>query len=188
MNPPLEELKTEHEAVRQSLKILKRMIRAIETSGEITEPTQLEQLLEFFSLFVDRCHHGKEEDLLFPAMEAVGVSRQGGPIGVLLREHQLGRNQVLKMKRAFAQYRQGRSEAARTLALHARTYIELLNQHIDKENEVLFVIAARHLSPEKTAELKNGFDQIESQRIGAGRHEAFHRMLERLQKAYPATA
>lgn len=184
----IEELKTEHEAVRQSLKILRHMCLAIETSGEIAEPTHLEQLFEFFSRFVDRCHHGKEEDLLFPAMEAVGVSRQGGPIGVMLKEHQLGRDQVLKMKCALALYREGRSEAARTLALHARTYIELLNQHIDKENEVLFVIAARHLSSEKLAELEKGFDQIESQRIGAGRHEAFHRMLECLQKAYPAGA
>lgn len=185
---PIEELKTEHEAVRQSLKILDRICLAIETSGEIADPAQLEQLFEFFSLFVDRCHHGKEEDLLFPAMEAVGISRQGGPIGVMLKEHQLGRDQVFNMKRALAQYREGRSEAARALARHARTYIELLHQHIDKENEVLFVIAARYLSSEKLVELKKRFDQIESQRIGAGKHEAFHRMLESLQEIYPEAA
>jgi hypothetical protein len=53
----------------------------------------------------------------------------------------------------------------------------------EKENEVLFVITARNLPPEKLAELKEGFDRIESRRIGAGKHEAFHRTLERLQEA-----
>ena len=185
---PIEELKTEHEAVRQSLRILNRMCLTIESAGEIADPNQLEQLFEFFSLFVDRCHHGKEEDLLFPALEAVGVSRQGGPIGVMLKEHQSGREQVLNMKRALAQYRDGRSKAAQALVAHARTYIELLNQHIDKENGVLFVIAAQHLSSEKLAELQKGFDLIETQRIGAGKHEAFHRMLESLQETYPEAA
>ena len=49
-------------------------------------PEHLDQLFEFFGVFVDRCHHGKEEALLFPALEAVGIGNNGGPIGVMLRE------------------------------------------------------------------------------------------------------
>jgi hemerythrin-like domain-containing protein len=63
-----EDLHNEPEGVLLSLKILEK-ICAIDRL-----PIQpVEQLLEFFRIFVDKCHHGKEEDLLFPALEAVGV-------------------------------------------------------------------------------------------------------------------
>src|SRR3974390_476213 len=47
-------------------------------------------LLDFFLLFADLCHHGKEEDLLFPLLEKKGIPRGGGPIGVMLSEHGRG--------------------------------------------------------------------------------------------------
>ena len=181
---PIEELKTEHEAVRGTLKIMNCIILEIERTSEVTNPKHLEQLFDFFSVFVDRCHHGKEEDLLFPALEAIGVSRQGGPIGVMLNEHQKGREHVIAMKKALVQYSDCRTEAVDTLVKHARSYIELLSQHIDKENGVLFPIASQHLSSSKLIELQKGFDQIETERVGAGRHDAFHRMLEGLEDVY----
>jgi hemerythrin-like domain-containing protein len=36
-------------------------------------------MLAFFRTFTDTCHHGKEEGYLFPALEAIGVSRKNGP-------------------------------------------------------------------------------------------------------------
>jgi hemerythrin-like domain-containing protein len=184
MMNPIEELVTEHEAVQLTLQILDRIQAEIENTGSIATPDDLAQLLDFFTVFVDRCHHSKEEELLFPALEAVGVSRAGGPIGVLLDEHAQGRQYVAGMKRAFSDYLAGHREAVQTIRTQAEAYTGLLRRHIDKENQVLFPLAARHLPPAKLAELKAGFDRIEETRIGAGRHEAFHRLLERLEAAY----
>lgn len=50
----------------------------------------LEQLLNFFRVFADLCHHGKEEQYLFPALEAAGIPRESGPAGVMLAEHAEG--------------------------------------------------------------------------------------------------
>lgn len=185
---PIEELRSEHEAVQSALEILNHIRRQIEKTGKIPNPRHMTQLLEFFSLFVDRCHHGKEEELLFPAMETVGVSRQGGPIGVMLFEHQQGRDRVTGMKNALNSYLDGNAAAALELAKHAQNYIERLRHHIDKENGVLFPLASRHLAPRKLAELKAGFDRIETRRIGAGKHEAFHRMLQELEDIYSQAA
>lgn len=185
---PIDELRAEHDAVRTALEILRHIGHLIETTGKIPNPAHLTQLFEFFGLFVDRCHHGKEEELLFPALEAVGVSRQGGPIGVMLSEHQQGRDHVAGMKKALIEYTSGHTGAAMELARHAHSYIDLLQRHIDKENGVLFPIASRHLSAAKLNELKTGFDQIEMHRIGAGKHDAFHTMLHDLQEAYAAEA
>ena len=181
---PINDLKIEHEAVKVTLRILDKICNDTEKTGDIADPDHLEQLLEFFKVFVDTCHHTKEEELLFPALEEVGVSRESGPIGVMLREHQQGREYVVKMKTALARYIDDDRAAAGDLIKSARAYIALLNQHIDKENNVLFPIAERNLSDEKQAVLWEGFETIETEKIGAGKHDAFHKMIESLEKIY----
>jgi len=180
----IKELLAEHEAVRMTLKILERITNEIDKTEKISEPEHLKQLFEFFSVFVDKCHHGKEEELLFPALETVGISRKGGPIGVMLNEHQQGRDLVAKMNRDLSQYLNGDAGAAQKLKVSADAYIALLNFHIDKENKVLFPMAEQHLSENKLAEMKKGFDKIETDKIGTGKHEEFHRMLDILKGVY----
>ena len=181
---PIEELKNEHRAVEASLRILEGLCRQIESQDKIPEPSHIDQLLEFFAVFVDTCHHGKEEALLFPALEAQGVSRQGGPIGVMLAEHVSGRNHIKGMRQALADYKGGRRAATADFVRHARGYADLLRQHIFKEDNVLFQMADQRLPAEVKNELTKGFERIEEEKVGAGKHGAFHRMLEELGKVY----
>lgn len=183
---PIEDLKTEHEAVRLTLRILDKIVLEASKTGGIPRPGDMDQLLEFFTVFVDTCHHGKEEELLFPAMEAVGVSRDGGPIGVMLKEHEEGRGHVKAKRAALNRSHDEATGAVADLSRQTRAYTELLDQHIQKENRVLFPMAIRHLSAEKLNELNDGFEKIETDKIGAGRHEAFHRMLDSLKSVYLA--
>jgi len=181
---PIEELKEEHEAVLFSLRILERILLKIEHTGRVPDPAHLNGLFEFFGVFVDKCHHGKEEELLFPALEQAGISRDGGPIGVMLHEHQQGRDLVAKMKADLAGAVKKESGAAKGLISHGRDYIELLNQHIGKENQVLFPMAGRLLADKKVAQLEQGFETIEEEKIGEGKHEEFHRLLDALERIY----
>ena len=87
------------------------------------------------------------------------------------------------MKAAFSQFKAGAVPAAVDFTRSARDYISLLNQHIDKENNVLFPIAEKQLSEAKLAELLKGFERIEEQKIGVGRHEEFHIMIDQLESA-----
>jgi hemerythrin-like domain-containing protein len=180
----IDELINEHKAVKTTLKILQRIGQSIDQTGKISNADHLEQLFDFFATFVDRCHHGKEEELLFPALEQVGVSREGGPVGVMLKEHQQGRDLVAQMKAALHQYLSGDKTALERFQQHARDYVTLLGFHIDKEDQVLFPMAVKHLSQGQLAELKKGFDRIEKDKIGVGRHEAFHQMLDALERIY----
>lgn len=180
----IQDLKMEHDAVRLTLNVLERIVQRIEQEGAANDPQHVDQLLEFFTVFVDKCHHGKEEELLFPALEQAGAARDRGPIGVMLHEHELGRECVRKMKAAFAKLKTGDSLAAADFTRSARDYIALLNQHIQKENNVLFPMAERQLSKTTLEELAKGFDRIEEQKIGIGKHEEFHKMIDQLESAY----
>jgi hemerythrin-like domain-containing protein len=58
---PIKDLKMEHDAVQMTLRILDKICQRIEKLGEIIDRQNIDQLLEFFKVFVDKCHHGKEE-------------------------------------------------------------------------------------------------------------------------------
>jgi len=180
---PTEELMAEHEAVLASLVILERIGHRLE-KGQTAETGPIQDLLEFFQVFVDRCHHGKEEELLFPELEKAGLPKQGGPVGVMLAEHETGRRLVRQMKAAAEALDNKEEGAARSFVQAARAYIDLLRQHIQKENQILFPLADQRLTAEQQAFLTQGFQRIEQERIGEGRHQAFHRMLEDLDRQY----
>lgn len=180
---PTEELKAEHEGILQMLKILKAICGNMASNKPIPK-RDLQRIIEFLKVFVDQCHHAKEEEILFPALEAVGIPREGGPIGVLLNEHKMGRDLVKRMEKAFLVIDQGAGEFSAAFLAAAKQYIDLLEQHIHKENTVLFPMSETRLTVEKQSELKREFDRVEKERIGEGRHDAFHRLLEELISIY----
>lgn len=177
-----QQLKNEHEGVRIMLGILKKICEKLETEGNI-DKEHFDRILEFLKVFVDKCHHGKEEELLFPALEAAGIPKYG-PISVMLHEHQVGRNYVKAMSEAFAGYQLGNKSLSQSILHTAQDYISLLNDHIVKENNILFVIADNRLSEQKQDELFEGFEKIEVDRIGIGKHEEFHGLIEKLNGIY----
>ena len=148
-------------------------------AGVAVPVAELLGILDFLKVFVDKCHHGKEEDILFPALEAAGMPRDNGPIGVMLHEHTLGRGHIRDMDAALA----GSPDLLGFVA-QAQAYSELLTQHIAKENTVLFPMAERLLGMPALTAMHDAFERLEAERIGPGRHEAFHQLLDNLATAY----
>ncbi len=179
----LEELKEEHEAIKLMLKILEKISEKLD-SGEIVDTDHLEKIVEFIQVFADRCHHRKEEDLLFREMEAVGFPRDRGPVGVMLHEHEIGRGYVRNIKEGVAKLKAGDKKGALVIAENARGYVSLLSQHIDKEDNILYPMAENRLSEEKFEELGKGFEKVEKEIIGPGKHAEFHQLLHHLKEIY----
>ncbi len=179
MQRATEVLRREHDAILRMLEATRQVAQRLE-SGEHVAPETLDDLIEFFRLFADRCHHGKEEDLLFPLLESKGLPRDGGPIGVMLYEHEEGRKLIRQMNEAAKAYAQGDAGATKVWAAAARGYATLLSEHIFKENNVLFMIAERLLTGVEQQELAAAFDRVEIEKMGAGTHERLHAKMDRL--------
>jgi len=180
---PTEILKEEHRAIKLMLKISENVCQRLE-QGKAVPTEHLAEIVSFIRGFADKCHHAKEEDLLFPAMEKAGVPRQEGPIGVMLSEHKQGRNYVRNMTEAAEKYSPGNERAASQFVENARNYIALLTQHIDKEDNILYEIADRRLSEEDQKDLGSGFERVEQEEMGPGKHEEYDHILDRLKKVY----
>lgn len=172
-------LRDDHEAILSMLEVIERTVALLE-AGQAVEAWVLDGLLEFIQVFVDRCHHGKEETVLFPALEAKGIPRAGGPIGVMLAEHEEGRGLVQRMEEAARAYASGTTTAGRDYATNAARYAGLLRQHIHKENNILFAMADACITAEEQRELSAGYDRIEEQRMGPGACQRLHAKMEQL--------
>jgi hemerythrin-like domain-containing protein len=177
------DLKEEHGGIKVMLGILGKVCDRLE-AGKGVDPQHLLQILEFLMVFVDRCHHAKEEDHLFPALEQAGVPREGGPVGVMLLEHQKGREFIRGMNEALPGVQRGDGQAVARFVRNAREYGEMLLAHIDKEDNVLYPMADARLPEKADRDLAAAFAKVEEERIGHGKHEEFHRLMDRLKAVY----
>ena len=178
-----EQLKAEHEAVKLMMKILEAACDRVKV-GNTLQIADFDEMIDFLKIFVDQCHHGKEEQILFPQMEKAGIPKKNGPIGVMLAEHEQGRGYIRGMSLAIADCKTGTTDATQLLIENVTLYIELLDQHIYKENNVLFAMADKLFSEEIQNQLFDRFEELEEKVIGLGKHEELHRRLERLSVEY----
>jgi len=168
----------DHEVILKALDGLERMVRESEAAGKITSAETLQSILEFSRIFIDRCHHGKEEKCLFPCLERGGIPREGGPIGVMLMEHEMGRGLVKRISTSLDKHMKGEA-SLRDVLDPCRDYIELLRQHIYKENNILFPMGEQVVSREDKEDTLKCYEEKEEE-IGHEEHERLERLAERI--------
>jgi len=176
---PTEVLMQEHRVIEQVIACLEEITNRCE-AGQPLDTKSAGEAIDFFRMFADRCHHGKEEDLLFPVMEQKGYSREGGPTGVMLYEHDEGRRHVGAMAKAIEQVGAGRFTAQGAFIEHARGFAELLRQHIFKEDHCLFPMADQAMSNEDQDELSRAFEKVERDDLGPELHDKYVEIANRL--------
>lgn len=180
MGRATQDLRNEHEAILHVFRILDAM-RASDAQSAAQQLQFGGELVNFLKIFADKCHHGKEENYLFTALETAGVPNANGPIGMMLHEHVLGRQLIAEMTAALAR------EDLAGFKQAALDYEELLRAHIAKENDVLFVLADRLVDAQKQDELFEKFEAWEEQVVGHGVHEALHAQIDTWGKVYLGT-
>ena len=178
-----ENLKDEHKGINLMLNIMEGICKKLQ-KGEKVDTSHLDSILEFLQVFVDKCHHTKEEDILFPAiLQTEQGSTLQDSIDILNKEHTKGRRAVKNISNAILEYKKGRAD---TLEMEENIlkYAHHLRKHIDKENYFFFPIADIILNLEVQKELFKEFDIIEVEKIGVGKHDEFHHLLDTLEKIY----
>jgi len=176
-----ENLKEEHRIIERMLRILNVACEKLE-KGQDVSPEVFKKTIDFIRTFADGCHHGKEEDTLFPMVEKHGIPRQGGPTGVMLLEHDQGRKFMRAFAEAVEKYEKGDKTAKQAIIQNARGYTQLLAQHIPKEDDILYPLADKMLGPSEQKALLKKFEKIEKERIGEGKHHEYERLVAKLEK------
>lgn len=134
MGKATQDLRKEHEAILYVLQILDKMTESDNRDAE-TLFHYYGEVVYFLKTFADKCHHGKEENYLFKELVNKGIPNEGGPVGVMLQEHAQGRDYIAQMSKSVDDQNISGFNYA------AVQYRDLLRRHIDKENNVLFMMA-----------------------------------------------
>ena len=172
---PRDVLMEEHRVIERVLDALERML----AQDGIDEPF-LKKAMVFFQNFADRCHHAKEEDFFFPALERAGIPYVGGPIGCMLNEHTQGRRLVQAMAANLDRGAQGESSAIDTIRTAAADYIALLREHIQKEDDILFVMADQVLDAKTQATILAQFRDAEKSGCDHEKHGSYLALADEL--------
>jgi len=170
-------LMDEHRVIEQVLDCLEKLADRC-AAGKKPDSTSAHEIFDFFRNFADHCHHGKEEGHLFPLLEARGLSRQDGPTGVMVHEHEQGRRLLEAMQSAVER------NLSNDFARFARDYVKLLREHIRKEDECLFPMAVRILNLADAESLTQRFEHVEHAEMGDGTHERYLRLANELAKRF----
>lgn len=172
----------EHRIIMKVLECLEKIVAEAEKTGRLNAASAT-TALDFFKNFADGCHHAKEEDRLFVVMEERGIPREGGPIGVMLFEHDGGRDLVRGMAECVEKASQGDAAALQRFAGHAKDFIALLSNHIAKEDQVLFPMAGQVLDGSAAEQLLSDFKNIEAM-AGGKRHREYIAVAKQLCDEY----
>ncbi len=180
---PTEDLIHEHNAIKIMLSIMKKIAENIRNEKGV-DTKDVEEIVDFLKTFADKCHHGKEENALFHALVKAGIPNENGPVGVMLHEHVIGRGYIKDIGTSTDRYKKGNSQSVELIADSLLNYVNLLENHIQKEENVLFRMADKVLPAQIQDEIYEQFEKIEEEVIGHGVHEKFHELLKQLKSKY----
>jgi len=178
---PTEILMQEHRVIEQVLDCLEILAQRGEADGSV-DWESVEQTIDFFQNFADRCHHHKEENCLFPMLEQKDFSPEQGPTSVMREEHEVGRQHIRGMQEAAANAASESSQAIAGFLSHAQAFVQLLRNHIQKEDHCLFQMADQALTEQEQKQLMESFARVEHDDLGPETHEKYLDLATQLAK------
>jgi hemerythrin-like domain-containing protein len=154
-------LMDEHRTIEPVLDALERAADHLARAGTV-RPSFFLDAVTFITGFADGCHHQKEEGVLFPAMIEGGTLVDGGPIAMMLEEHQEGRRYAGAIRDAATRLTEADPTARGHLISATRGYVALLRDHIQKEDDLVFPMADGLLSPARQDGLVRDFGRLDA--------------------------
>jgi len=135
-------LRRDHDLIEKVIKAMESTIQLLNDGKQIPESILL-PVIDFSKNFTDVCHHSKEENSLFPALEQAGMPRNMGPIAMMLIDHERSREIGKEMENSAKDYIS--SGNSTKLISDMQQYVEHITEHLWKENNKLFMMAEARL-------------------------------------------
>lgn len=150
-------LSDEHKIILKAIDGLTNKYKEIESGKKIDEDF-FRQMIDFIRNYADKFHHAKEEDILFKELCKGDVEMHCNPVDQMLYEHELGRGFVKGMEDGLAEKNKNK------IIENAKAYALLLQEHIFKEDNILYPIAERVLNKELKEKITKMFLEIEKKK------------------------
>ncbi len=146
---PIGPLMIEHRLIERMIALLdaekQRMV-----SGAAPNAALVADAVDFLRTYADRCHHGKEEGILFRDLAARSLPADlKQTMDDLSADHVLARETVSKLDAATARLRSGAAGAVGGVGACIGVLVKLYPAHIAREDKQFFVPAMKCFTPEE---------------------------------------
>lgn len=176
----IEILLDEHRLISRMVNVLTILHKRLESEDQV-DVKVLTDVVDFFRMFADKNHHAKEEDALFPALERRAVNPEGCTIQSLKSEHEQARILTMTLTDSIGEYKAGGPTAKNKIYTAIGKSIELYNDHIWRENILLFPKAEEALQESDLNDVTRGYGEIEK-RLGTGFRSKYEQLVDALEK------
>ena len=177
-------LVNEHKNIKRVLIVIRKMALLL-FKGEKVEIDDFKKIIDFIRNYADKHHHGKEEDILFDEM---GKKLEGfvaeGPLTAMFSEHDLARLFVSKIEENLSEAKEGKDKAIINVISNSIAYADLLNRHIEKEDDTIYVYGKNKLDKESLEMVEKRILEVEKTAKEKNIQNKYIELIENLEEKY----
>lgn len=176
---PAGPLMREHRVIERMLAVLSRELDSAVDRGGI-DPALIDTATDFIRTYADRCHHGKEEDILFRRLADKDLDPVlADAMAELIADHVYGRKLTGELSDANRRYEAGDTTALAQIESSLQALIEFYPVHIAKEDRHFFKPCLEYFAPAEQSQMLTDFDDFDRALI----HEKYLGVVQRLEAA-----
>jgi hemerythrin-like domain-containing protein len=175
----------EHRLIERMIALMEKELHrlqenvAVDPEFAFVDPAFLDIALDFLRTYADRCHHGKEEDLLFAALAKKDLAPEHRRVmEELIEEHVQARQTTARLMRAKEQHLRGDPAALGDILRGLAELTEFYSRHIDKEDNHFFLPCLTYFSEAEKAELFSAMGEFDRKLI----HGKYQQIVEEIEQ------
>ena len=171
----------EHKHIKVVLKSIEIISKEIMNGAEV-EDELYRRMIDFVRNYADKYHHKKEEDYVFNRMSLDKMAE--GPVQGMLLEHDMGRKYIMNLEKALNECKQGNKDEKVRIVTYGMAYRDLLEDHISKEDNVIYKFALRVIDEEEVNRITGEFDKIEEAEENRAIREKYEGLAQELRSRF----
>lgn len=174
---PIGPLMIEHRLIERMIRLMTKEYNRVQESNR-PDIDFMDSAIEFLETYADRCHHGKEEDILFRELGNKDLSiEHRRMMNELISEHTYARAAVAGLRDAKNSYARGNTDQLQSIMSLSHNLIQLYPVHIAKEDKEFFHPVMAYFDEEEQASMLEEFWYFDRNLI----HEEYKNLVERME-------
>ena len=166
-------LMIEHRLIERMLAVIQKRLDASDRRA-VVDPKFIDTVVDFFRVYADRTHHGKEESIMFRGLGSKHMSADDKRVmDELISEHVFGRESVKSLIEANNHYRKDPEKISEVIEI-LKVLIRFYPKHIRKEDDVFFPNSRTYLSNEEEQTMLQEFWEFDRKMI----HEKYKNVVD----------
>jgi hemerythrin-like domain-containing protein len=142
-------LMVEHRLIERMVALLKKEI-GNEELKKAANPAFIHAAVDFFRMYADRMHHGKEEGILFRDLASKNLAPEHkSMLDQLVNEHRIAREEVKGLQDSVERYERGDLDALAHIITHLKRLLALYPPHIHNEDQHFFLLVREYFNDEE---------------------------------------